>query len=110
MDTPKGENIKLKSKIDELEMEEKRNYQMKKVNDKLYRQNMLRRKNLVVDGIPEASKNEKRKLSSTSYWTKWESEKTSHMIQRIDLDTTQVENPFPFSLLSTKFQTGMKST
>ena len=69
VDLLKGENNKLKSKIEELEMEEKRNeYQMKKEDEKLDRQDtMSQRKNLVVEGIAEASNNEKEHIQTIIY-------------------------------------------
>ena len=67
----KDENINLKNKIEDLEMEEKRNeYQVKKVDEKVDKQDTLsRRKNLVVERIPESSnKKEKENLQSVYLW------------------------------------------
>ena len=70
VDSLKDENVNLKNKIEDLEMEEKRNeYQVKKVDEKVDKQDTLsRRKNLVIKGIPESSnKKEKENLQPVIY-------------------------------------------
>ena len=57
VDGLKEENVRLRSKMNELELEEKRNgYQVDRMEEKLDRQDTsARRRNLIIEGIPESN-------------------------------------------------------